>query len=73
MERLYGRRALAVSVVCGLILLAAGLYIIMKPCKTDKGVEKQKTNDNRLIDGLLYLAPGVIVALSLWISNFFVK
>lgn len=65
--------ALAVSVVCGLILLAAGLYIIMKPCKTDRGVEKQKTNDNRLIDGLLYLAPGVIVALSLWISNFFVK
>ena len=65
--------ALAVSIVCGLLCLAAGLYIIMKPSKTDKGIEKQKTNDNRLIDGLLYLAPGVIVALSLWISNFFVK
>ena len=65
--------ALVVSVVCGLILLAAGLYIIMKPNRTDNTIEKQKTSDNRLIDGLLYLAPGLIVALAVWISNLLAK
>ena len=66
--------ALIVSIIFGLLCLALGLYMVLKSSNESIDEYKDcKANNIGFVEGLLYLAPGLIVAVAVWITSLFVR